>query len=102
LMRMRIRTRNNLADDGEEGVGPLVHEEGDVVGLEDGAVAVEIVVGGGARLVCGDAGEDGDGENVEVEQEVARHDGSAGGRGHRVVARHPAADGRLIVKQQLL
>ncbi len=62
-----------------------------MAGLEDGAVAVEVPVGGGLDVAGGEAGDDGDGEDVEVEEEVIDQGCEGRRRGHGVVAGDPAA-----------
>ncbi len=59
-----------LAEERGNGVGPLVDEDGDVTRLDDGAVAIEVAVGGGLGLVGDEARDDGDGEDVEVKEQV--------------------------------
>ncbi len=63
--------------------------EGGRVGTEL-TVAVYVVVGGGLGLIGDEAGDDCDGEDVDVEEEVVNHHGPAGWRGHWIVSWDPA------------
>ena len=53
-------------------------------------IAVYVVVSGGLGLVGDEAGEDCDGKDVEVEEEVVDHHGPASWRSHRIVSWDPA------------
>ncbi len=55
-------------------------------------VAVDVVVGGGLGLVCDEAGDDCNGQDVEVEEEVVNQHGPASRCGHGIVAWDSAAE----------
>ena len=61
-----------------------------MVGLQHRAVAVEVVVGRRAGFIGGDASEDGDGEDVDIEEQVAYEDGGGCRGDHGIVSGHPA------------
>ena len=60
-------------------------------GLDHGAVAFEVLVCGGPDVTGDEAGDDCDGEDIEVEEEIVDQGDQGCRSGHRAVARNPAA-----------
>ncbi len=55
-------------------------------------VAVDVVVGGDPGLVRDEAGDDCNGRDVEIEEDIVDHHGPTSRCGHRIVSWDPASN----------